>query len=332
MIHSANRVLRSLRQRRARLTSTIVPAKGNEQSTVRVRTINVPAGFELNPGIRIEFAVSLEKTEMTSFLAVNARKFRPLAFAAPFAVAIAIAGPATAASAQTADELIAKNIEAKGGLAQIKAITSLRTTGKLEVQGFQIEADSDQKPDFLVRQAATIQGMTQIQAYDGSIGWQINPFQGRRDPERMGEDDTRDMVESSDFYGPLVDYKEKGSKVEYIGHDTVDGDDALLLKVTLKNGDVINYYLDPDTYIEIRTVRLMLVRGSVRETFTNLGSYKKVNGVYFPFAIESGSPRNPGMTQKYTISKIDANVPIPDSEFKMPPSPSAGGATPPAQH
>lgn len=264
---------------------------------------------------------------MTSFLAVHARK----CCLAAFAVAMTIAGPATAASAQTADDLIAKNIEAKGGLAQIKAITSLRTTGKLEVQGFQIEADSDQKPDFLVRQSATIQGMTQIQAYDGSVGWQINPFQGRRDPERMGEDDTRDMVESSDFYGPLVDYKEKGSKVEYIGHDTVDGDDALLLKVTLKNGDVINYYLDPDTYLEIRTDRLMFVRGSVHETFTNLGSYKKVNGVYFPFAVESGSPRNPGSTQKYTISKIEANIPIPDSEFKMPAGPPAPTA-PPTQH
>jgi hypothetical protein len=260
---------------------------------------------------------------MKRFPAVNALKCTM--------VAIAVAASAIATSAQTADELIAKNLEAKGGLAQIKAIKTLRSTGKLEVQGFQIAAESEQKPEFLIRQSVTLQGMTQVQAYDGAEGWQINPFQGRREPERMGEDDTRDMVESSDFYGPLVDYKEKGSKVEYIGHDTVDGDDALLLKVTLKNGDVINYYLDPDTYIEIRTLRQMLVRGSVRETFTNLGSYKKVNGVYFPFSIESGSPRNPGSTQKITLTKIEANVPIPDSDFKMPPGPPAGAA-PPAQH
>ena len=32
----------------------------------------------------------------------------------------------------------------------------------------------------------------------------------------------------------------------------VDGDDALRLKVTLKNGDIIYYYLDPDTFLEIR--------------------------------------------------------------------------------
>lgn len=221
----------------------------------------------------------------------------------------------------TADDLIAKNIEAKGGLAAIKAITSLRMTGKLETQGIVILLGADRKPDSLVRQTATIQGMTQIQAYDGSEGWQINPFSGRRDPERMGEDDTRDMAESNDFYGPLVDYKQKGNKVEYIGHQTVDGDDALLIKVTLKNGDLMNYFLDPDTYLEIRTEKQMFVRGSVHESFNNLGSYKKVNGVYFPFSIESGVPRNPG-SSKITITTLEANVALPDAEFKMPTAPA----------
>jgi hypothetical protein len=233
--------------------------------------------------------------------------------------------------AQTTDELIAKNIEARGGLNQIKAITSLRTTGQLQVQGLVIDVSSEQKPDDLVRQWITIQGMTQIQAWDGTIGWQINPFQGRRDPERLGDDDTRDLVESSDFYGPLVDYQRKGEKVEFVGHEPVDGDDALLLKVTLKNGDVINDYLDPDTYMEIRTERLMFVRGTVRESFSNPGSYKKISGVYFPFSVETGSPRNPGMAAKLTITKIEANVPIPDSEFKMPAAPQPAGQKPSAQ-
>jgi hypothetical protein len=226
----------------------------------------------------------------------------------------------------TADELIAKNTEAKGGLAAIKAITSLRMTGKLETQGIVIQLGADRKPEALVRQTVSIQGMTQIQAYDGSEAWQINPFSGRRDPERMGEDDTRDMVESNDFYGPLIDYKEKGNKVEYLGHQTVDGDDALLLKVTLKNGDLINYYLDPDTYLEIRTEKQMFVRGSVHESFNNLGSYKKVNGVYFPFAIESGVPRNPALA-KITVTSLEANVAIPDAEFKMPATPVKSAAS-----
>jgi hypothetical protein len=237
----------------------------------------------------------------------------------------------TAANAQTAEELINKNIDAKGGMAAIKAITSLRMSGRLEAQGIVLLIGSDQKPEDLVRQTGTLQGMTQVQAYDGSMGWQINPFSGRRDPERMGEDDTRDMVESSDFYGPLVDYQRKGSTVEYIGHTTVDGDDALLLKVTLKNGDIIKYFLDPDTYLEIRTEKQMFVRGSVHESFNNFGSYKKVNGVYYPFSVESGSTRHPADAQKITYTRIEANIAIPDSEFKMPDQPAKTAAFPSAE-
>ena len=46
----------------------------------------------------------------------------------------------------------------------------------------------------------------------------------------------------------------------------VDGDDALRLKVTLKNGDIIYYYLDPDTYLEIRRETQEFIRGSVKES------------------------------------------------------------------
>jgi hypothetical protein len=103
----------------------------------------------------------------------------------------------------------------------------------------------------------------------------------------------------------------------------VDGDDAYRLKVTLKNGDIVYYYLDPETFLEIRTELVQYIHGSVRESFSEMGSFKLVNGVYFPFALESGSPRNPGETAKVTIDKIEANVPIDPAEFKMPAAPAA---------
>jgi outer membrane lipoprotein-sorting protein len=231
-------------------------------------------------------------------------------------------------SAQTADDLVAKNLQAKGGIDKIKAIKSLRMSGKFQQGSFTAQVAQDAKAPDELREMFTIQGMTQIQAYDGSTGWQISPFQGRRDPEILGEDDMRDITEDADFYGPLVDYKEKGNTIEYLGVDTVDGDDAYRLKVTLKNGDIYYYYLDPDTYIEIRTERQQFIRGAVRETQTDLGSYKQVNGVYFPFAIASGPKNRPDQKGTITIEKMEANVSIPDSEFKVPSAPAAkpGGA------
>jgi hypothetical protein len=174
------------------------------------------------------------------------------------------------------------------------------------------------RPDF-VRQTVTIQGMTAIQAYDGSTGWQTQPFRGRKDPELMGEDSAKDLLLASDFDGPLVDYAEKGNKVEYLGHDLVDGDDALRLRVTLKNGDIIYYFLDPDTYLEIRREIRQFVRGSVRERVVDIGSYKPVNGVMYPFSISEGSRNNPG-AQTTTIEKIEVNIPISDSDFALPAS------------
>jgi len=221
-------------------------------------------------------------------------------------------------SAQTAEELVSKNIQAKGGIDKIKAVNTVAMNGKIYVQGITAEISQEQKRPNMLRQNFTVQGMTQVQAYDGTTAWQIRPFNGRKDPELMGEDEARGLIEQADIDGPLVDYASKGNKVEYLGHDTVDGDDAYKLKVTLKNGDIIYYYLDPDTYLEVKTEKQEFIRGNVRETEQELGSYKQVAGVYYPYSLEGGTKGNPGDHVRITMDKIEVNVPIDDSLFKMP--------------
>ena len=234
-------------------------------------------------------------------------------------VLVLCCGPLT--FAQTADELVQKNIEAKGGMEKIKAIKTVRMTGKLDGSGgFTGAVGQENKRPNLVRETFTLQGMTQIQAYDGSTAWMIRPFGGKKDPQLMGEDDVHDLIIDADFDGALVDYKEKGNKVEYLGHDIVDGDDALRLKVTLKNGDIVYYYLDPDTYLEIRTERQEFIRGSIQENVTDLGSYKPVAGVMFPFSVSGGPKNDPTNWQTVTYQKIETDVPLQDSEFAVPAS------------
>lgn len=235
-------------------------------------------------------------------------------------VLLALSCLSIVARTQTADELVDKNIQAKGGMDKIKAIKSIRYTARFDLGGgFIAKATQENERPNLVRETLTLQGMTAVQAYDGSAGWQIQPFQGHKDPELMGEDDLRDMQLDSDFDGPLVDYKEKGNTVEFLGHDVVDGDDALRLKVTLKNGDIIYYYLDPDTFIEIRKEIQQSIRGSIRERIVDLGSYKPVNGVMYPFSIAVGTKNNPG-AQTLTVEKMEANVPIDPVDFALPAS------------
>ena len=225
------------------------------------------------------------------------------------------------ASSQTADELISKNIQAKGGMDAIKAIKTVRMAGRLDAAGgFTGRVGQENMRPNLLRETFSLQGMTAVQAYDGSTAWQIQPFGGHKDPQLMGEDDVRDLLIDSDFDGPLVDYKAKGNAVEYLGHDTLDGDDVLRLKVTLKNGDIVYYYLDPDTFLEIRTERQEFVRGSVRENVADLGSYKKVGGVMYPFSVASGPKNDPSSWQSVTIEKMEVNVPVSGFEFAVPAS------------
>ena len=222
-------------------------------------------------------------------------------------------------SAQTAEELVSKNLQAHGGVEKLKRIHSLRMTGKMQQGSFAMQIGLDTLAPNLLRQTFTIMNMTGISAYDGSIGWRIMPFGGRKDPEILGEDDLRGLQDDADFYGHLVDYKEKGNTIEYLGHDTVDGDDAYRLKVTLKNGDIIYYYLDPDTFIEIRKEIQQFIRGSVRDRVVNLGSYKPVGGVMFPFSISQGTKSNPD-AQTNTVQKMEANITINPADFALPAS------------
>src|SRR5438034_3358079 len=177
----------------------------------------------------------------------------------------------------TVDELVAKNIEAKGGATALKSLQTLRSSGKLLVQQGQIEyayLQTKKRPDE-VRTEASLQGMTQIQAYDGKEGWRVSPFFGRKDPERMSVDDVKALIENSEIDGPLVDWKTKGSSVEYLGTEDVEGTPAHKLKVVRKNGDVSFVYLDPDHFLEIRVLTQRMRHGAHEEVETDLGDYEK---------------------------------------------------------
>jgi len=234
-------------------------------------------------------------------------------------VLIAPAGFAQDKSAPTLDELVSKNIEAKGGADALRALQSLTLTGKMLVQQGQIQLTYVQtkKRPGEVRTEATLQGMTQVEAYDGKEGWKISPFQGRKDPERLSADDVKSLMEDAEIDGPLVDWKAKQSNVDYLGTEDVDGTFAHKLKVIRKNGDVNFVYLDPDHFLEIRILTQRIKHGAQVEVETDLGDYEKINGVFIPFSIETGRKGDPDK-QKIVIDKAEGNVPVDDSVFRFP--------------
>lgn len=225
----------------------------------------------------------------------------------------------TPTSPPTVDDLVAKNVEAKGGAAALAAIQSVRFEGRMLVNQGQIELTYTQtkKRAGKVRADATLQGMALVQAYDGASGWKIYPFAGRKDPEKMSADDAKSLVEDAEIGGLLEDWKAGGKTVTYLGTEDVEGTLAHKLSVVRKNGEVSYVYLDPDHFLEIRTISQRVEQGAKVEVETDLGDYEKINGVFFPFSIESG-PKGSTDKQKIILEKAEANIPVDDAIFLFP--------------
>jgi outer membrane lipoprotein-sorting protein len=238
-------------------------------------------------------------------------------FREPVLICAALAVACLPAGAQTVDEIIAKNIQAVGGLAKLESVQTLRTSGRLTIQGFEVRFAEVAKRSDKVREEMTVQGMSQVRAYDGKTAWQIDPFEGRRDPEILSADDSKDLQIDADIDGPLVNYKEKGSEAEFVGHDSVEGTDCYKIKLTLKNGDVRYYYIDTDSLMELKLETQTSIRGTIQENETYYGDYEQVNGIYYPFAFETGQKGSPDRI-KFTVEKIEQNVPVDDSAFSLP--------------
>ncbi|MFL5331258.1 MAG: VPS10 domain-containing protein [Gemmataceae bacterium] len=224
---------------------------------------------------------------------------------------------AVPASAQTADELVSKYITAIGGMEHIQAIKSIRRTTKYVGGGAEIVVVEENKRPNRIRIDTTMMGLTGVDAFDGQQGWKIEPWGGKKDVEPLNEEEMRSFVLAADLDGPLVNYQAKGHKIENLGSEAFEGTDTFKLKVTLKNGDALTYFLDKDTYVPIKIETTRFIRGAERQYETILGNYKQVAGVYFPYSIESGSKGSP-RRQQQVIEKIEVNKPIADERFLKP--------------
>lgn len=219
-------------------------------------------------------------------------------------------------SAQTVDEIIAKNIEARGGLEKIKAVQSMKMTGIMSARGQQMPFSVQMERPNSVRVEFTFQGKAVIQAYDGETGWKVMPFVGANEPAQMMDEDLKAIQEQADLDGPLVDYKTKGHKVELVGKEDVERIPVYKLKLTLNNGNVRYIYINTNTNLELKTSSKQQNQGQEFEVDAFLSDYKDTNGLMMPYAIQQ---RVGGETvSTFTVEKVELNLDLDDSIFKMP--------------
>lgn len=222
-----------------------------------------------------------------------------------------------AAVGQTADELVAKNIQARGGLEKIRSVQSMRLTGNMTAGGETMPSVLELKRPNKSRWEFSVGGQTAVQAYDGKAGWMVMPFEGRVEPERMSAEDLDDVALQADMDGPLVDYESKGNRIAVVGKESVVERDAWKLEVTLKNGEIRFVYLDAKTYLQFLTVSTKTIDGKKVELESAIGDYRDVGGLRLPHSFEASAKGMPER-QSLKFEKIELNVPIDDARFRMP--------------
>lgn len=230
----------------------------------------------------------------------------------------ALLSGAALAEAQTpsADELVAKNLAARGGEDKLKALSSARLVGNLSVQGMDMPITILTKRPNKMKQEMTMQGQKIIQAFDGTTVWAVNPMMGSAVP-RVVEGGPADAVKAqSIFDGPLLGYKDRGDTLEVVGPADVEGSKTWDLKLSRKDGKAMHIFLDAETGLEKRWTATMDQNGLTMEIETNMSDYQATDGVKVARSLRTmmGGQQMAAVT----FTSVEFNVPVEDSEFAMP--------------
>lgn len=224
-----------------------------------------------------------------------------------------------AAEAQTVDEIIAKNLAARGGKDRIAAIKTVEIKGTIafgDVEGpiwIRIRRENQIRQDFMLdHQPGT-------RAYDGKMGWEWMSFQAQEGPHPLADGDLENIREEAEnaIDGPLLNAAARGNKVEYLGKVAVGGRTGHKLRITMKSGRVIEQYLDPATYLAFYEEIERNVGNHEALIVGTIGDYEETKGVQFARKFVNG-PREKPEAQKLTITSVDVDATFADDIFEMP--------------
>jgi outer membrane lipoprotein-sorting protein len=219
-----------------------------------------------------------------------------------------------AAQAQTVDDVIAKNIAAKGGAALLKSTTSVRTTGKGSMQGAEVSITSSSKRPYFVRNEMEMAGQKIVQGFDGETLWMA---MGTMPAQTLPPGPQTDVLkQSSQIDSPLLDYKDKGTTIELGEPAAENGRKQHHLIVKPKTGPTMHYFIDTETNLESRMVIDVEDGGQKMTMEMRFSDFKAVEGRTIPFTVTQIVNGNQVGQMKF--DKVEFNVPLDDAMFRMP--------------
>ena len=237
----------------------------------------------------------------------------------------------------TAEQVVAKNVAARGGLQAWRAVQTLTLSGQMQAGGtqntelpFVLEMKRPRKSRLELKFA----GRTGVQVYDGVQGWKLRPYLGRNDVESFTGEELKEAALQSELDGPLIDYAAKGSKVALEGIEKLGDREAYRLKVTTKSGHASHVWLDAQTFLEVKVEGVpRRLDGKLHGVEIAYKNYRSVHGLMIPHLLETTvheAARIPGkgmklqdVTSKIVIDNVVWNRQLADSRFTKPPADQA---------
>lgn len=241
------------------------------------------------------------------------RRWVAVVVAAVVGMAVAVRA---AAPQETIDDIVRKNLEARGGLARLRQITSIKQTGTMTMMGMPASRPVlmtiySKRPN-LVRQEMTVNGQLVVNGFDGATPWLINPFMGSTEPVIVSGPQADMIREQSAFDGPLADYRARGLTVAVEGLEA-SGDRTLVhLSLTSAAMPVRHLYLDATTYLDVRMTTEQ-DRVTLEQQFDD---YRDVQGVKWPFRLRMLT--NGLVQSETTLTQVEFNVKMDDAMFRVP--------------
>ena len=218
---------------------------------------------------------------------------------------------ATTCCAQTADDVVAKYLQAIGGKDVIAGTKSLVMTSNVEVMGNDLPSTTTILNGKGFRSETDFQGNKIIQCVNNHGAWSLNPPAGQSSPTPLSDADARQAKSQLNIV-PLASYADNGGKLELLGKDTAD------YKVKFSNADgvKITYFINMKTYLLDKVIATVNVQGQETDVTVLFSDYRKAdNGLLTPFKIERDLPQ---YTLNISITKVDVNKDIDPAIFEMP--------------
>jgi len=260
--------------------------------------------------------------------------------------------PAPAVPALSVEDIVARNVQARGGLDAWRAVTTLSERGRLEhgqIKGPKSRHGTpsspgvgalDQPVPYLLefkrphrmRLEMSLGDLKALQLFDGKQGWTVQPSARGPVVHNYTPAESAQMAAQLDPEGPLIDAAAKGTKVALEAMENVEGHPSYRLALTLADGQQRHVWVDAKTFLDVKIDGTRMIEGRLFAAQTYFYDWKAVGGLTLPHRVET-AVHDVRSSTRIIVDRVLVNEPIDDAQFSLPPlslPQAAGSAAVPA--